>query len=92
MANCWIKGDVLSTEAAGKVCRQVHGVKPVVQNTHQDVPELVALMANTSMAAEFDGLTESTRASALRRWLRAEDDAAAVDEIVDMVWAGESDE
>jgi len=92
LANCWLKADVLPTEAAAEVRRQVHGVKLVAENFHQDVSELVALMANTSMAAKFDGLTESARASALRRWLRAEDDAAAVDETVDMVLAGESDE
>lgn len=55
------------------------------------VSELVALMASTSMAAEFDGLTESARASALRLWVRASDDAAAVDETVDMLLARESD-
>ena len=60
-------------------------------NAHQDVSELVALMANTSMAAELDGLSESARASAFLKWLRAEDDAAVVDETVDMVLAGESD-
>jgi len=48
-------------------------------------------MANTSMAAELDGLSESARASAFLKWLRAEDDAAVVDETVDMVLAGESD-
>jgi len=55
------------------------------------VSELVALMASTSMAAEFDVLTESARASALRLWVRANDDTAAVDETVDMLLAGESD-
>jgi len=51
----------------------------------------VALMANTAMAAELDGLSESARASELVKWLRAEDDAAVVDETADMVLAGESD-
>jgi len=92
LANCWLRADLLSTEDAGEGRRQFHKVQPVVENAQQDVSELVALMANTSMAAEFDGITESTRASALRRWLRAEDEAAAVDETVDMVFAGESDD
>jgi len=48
-------------------------------------------MANTAMAAELDGLSESARASELVKWLRAEDDAAVVDETADMVLAGESD-
>jgi len=43
-----------------------------------DVSDLVALMANTSMSEEFTGVTESSRSSAVRRWVRAEDDAAAV--------------
>jgi len=51
----------------------------MAETAHQDVSELVAFTANTSMDAEFDGLTESARTSALRRWLRAEDQAAAVD-------------
>jgi len=41
-------------------------------------------MASTSTDAEIDGLKQSARPSALRRWLRAEDHAAAVDETVDM--------
>jgi len=63
----------------------------VAQNAHQDVSEMVAFMVNTSMDAEFDGLTDSARASALGRWLRAEDHAAAVDETFDMLLAGASD-
>ena len=51
----------------------------MADKAHQDVSELVAFTANTSMDAEFDGLTESARTSALRRWLRAEDQAAAVE-------------
>ena len=60
----------------------------MAENAHQDVSELVAFTANTSMDAEFDGLTESARISALRRWLRAEDLAAAVDVSFDMLLAG----
>jgi len=59
----------------------------MAENANPDVSELVAFMANTSMDEEFDGLTESARASALaarRRWLRAENHAAAVDESFDM--------
>jgi len=52
---------------------------------------MVAFMVNTSMDADFDGLTESARASALRRWLRAEDHAAAVDETFDMLLTGASE-
>jgi len=86
LANCWLKADVLTTEAAAEVCRQVHGPQPVVDNIYMDVSDLVALMANTSMSEEFTSVTESARASAVR-WLRAEDDAAAVDQTVDMVLA-----
>jgi len=60
----------------------------MAESAHQDVSELVAFTANTSMDAEFDGLTESARISALRRWLRAEDHAAAVDVSFDMLLAG----
>jgi len=87
LANCWLKADVLPTEAAAEVRRQVHGPQPVVDNIYMDVSDLVALMANTSMSEEFTSVTESARASAVRRWLRAEDDAAAVDQTVDMVLA-----
>jgi len=93
LANCWLKADVLPTEAAAEVRRQVHGLQPVVDNNYVDVSDLVAQMANTSMSEEFTGVTESARASAVRRWLRAEDDAAVVDQTVDMALASvDSDE
>jgi len=64
----------------------------VAKSVHQDVSELVALIASTFFAAEFDGHTESANASGLRHWLRTEDDAEAEDETVDIVLAGESNE
>eukprot|EP00170_Pyropia_yezoensis_P002161 contig_9087_g2165 len=37
LANCWLKADVLPTEAAAEVRRQVHGVVPAFDNAHTDV-------------------------------------------------------
>jgi len=64
---------------------------PGTMNDLNDVSFSPASMANTSMDAEFHGLTESASTSALRRWLRAEDNAAAVDVSFDMLSAGQSD-
>jgi len=60
----------------------------MAENAHQDVSELVAFMTNTSMDAEFDGIIQSARTSALRRWLGAEDHPAAVEVSFDMLLAG----
>jgi len=65
----------------------VHGLQPVVDNNHMDVSDLVTLTADTSKSEELIGVTNSARASAVRGWLRAEDDAAAADQTVDMILA-----
>lgn len=91
LANCWLKADVLPTEAAAEVRRQVHGVVPAYDNTHMDVSGIMASMAHVSLAEEFEGVDASDRVRAAHRWLAAVSDARAIDETVDMVLDGERD-
>lgn len=50
LANGWLKADVLPTEAAAEVRRQVHDVVPVYGNAHLDMSGIVALMVNATLA------------------------------------------
>lgn len=51
----------------------------------------MALLAKTSLEDEFVGVRREDRTHALRRWLAAEDDAAAIDKTVSMVLNGKDD-
>lgn len=92
LANCWLDADVLPNEAAAEVRRQLHGVEPVADGVHTDVSELVALLANTGVGEDFDGVTEEDMERVMEGWLSAEEDVEAIAETVDMVLAGEQDE
>lgn len=85
LANCWLAADVRPVEDVAEVRRLVHRVQPVTDNADEDVSDLVALLANTALAEEFDGVTEKARAAAMRQWLRAENDAVALDETVEVI-------
>ena len=57
-----------------------------------DVSQLVAMMANTSLEHEFDGLSGQEQVMAVRRWLTAETDVEAIVQTVHMVLTGGDDE
>lgn len=67
MVNCWLEADVLSVEAAAEVRSIIHRAQPLTENDHQDVSELVAMMANTALVGEVDGVSEGARAYAHSR-------------------------
>lgn len=85
LANCWLKANVLPVETVAEVRRTVHGIAPAFDNVHMDVSDIIALMANTSLADEFDGVSHAGREEAARLWLNAEDDCEAIGATVDMV-------
>lgn len=68
-----------------------HGVVPARENVQIVVPGMVALMANASLAEEFEGVEAPGKVRAAHRWLAAKSDATAIDETVDMVLNGEED-
>jgi len=57
-----------------------------------DVSHVVAMMVNTSLEHEFDGLSGQEQVLAVRRWLTAETDDEAIDHTVDTVLTVEDDE
>jgi len=52
----------------------------------------VAMMANTSLEHEFDGLSGQEQVLAVRRWLTAETDVEAIDQTTRTVLTGGDDE
>lgn len=91
LANRWLKADVLPAEAAADVRRQVHGAAPAFENGQVVVSDVVAPMANVSLAEECAGVDAPGRVRAARRWLAAESDVEAIDETVDIALNGEDD-
>jgi len=57
-----------------------------------DVSHVVAMMANTSLEHEFDGLSGQEQVLAVRRWLTAETDVEAIDHTVGTVLTVGDDE
>lgn len=92
LANCWLQADVLPAEAAADVRRTVHGVVPAFDNSHMDVSDIVAFMANATISEEFEGVGDSEREVAARQWLTAEEDIEAIGATVDMVVLSEEAE
>jgi len=64
----------------------------VAEPAHMDVSHLVAMMANTYLKHEFDGLSGQEQVLAMRRWLTAETDVEAIDHTVHMFLTGGDDE
>lgn len=88
LANCCLAAELLPSEVAADVHRQVLGGVPGLDTELTDESAVVALMANASLAAEVTGVDPTGRTQAPRRWLVAESDVEAVDETVDVVLAG----
>ena len=85
---CWLKADCLPTEANAELRRQLGDILLVADSEHMDVSSLVAMMANTTLEHEFEGVSGPDQAQAMRRWLVAETEVEAMDQTVDMVLAG----
>jgi len=89
---CWLKADCLSSEANTDFRRYLgEDGQPVADNDHVDVSSLVAMIANTTLEHEFEGVRGQDQAQAVRRWLVAETDVEAMYQTVDMVLAGADD-
>jgi len=87
-----LKADCLSNRANTELRRQPDDFQPVADNKNLDVSSLVAMMANTTLEHEFEGVSGPDQAQAMRRWLVAETDVEAIDQMVDMVLAGADDD
>jgi len=92
IVRCWLKADCLPTEANAELRRQLGDILPVADSEHMDVSSLVAMMANTTLEHEFEGVSGPDQAQAMRRWPVAETDVEAIDQTVDMVLAGADDD
>jgi len=89
---CWLKAECLPTEANDELRRQLGDILPVADNEHMDVSSLVAMMANTTLQHEFEGVSGPDQAQAMRRWLVAETDVEAIYQTVEMVLVGADDD
>lgn len=65
---------------------------PSFDNTRMDVSEVVAFMANASLAEELVSVDAPARARAAQLWLFSQSEADAIDDTVDMGANGEDDE
>ena len=92
IVRCWLKADCLPTEAVARQRLQLGDIQVVAEPAHMDVSHLVAMIANTSLQHEFDGLSGQEQVLAVRRWLKAETDVEAIDQTVHMVLTGGDDE
>jgi len=92
IVRCWLKADCLPTEADARLRLQLGVIQVVAEPAHMDVSHLVAMIANTSLEHEFDGLRGQEQVLAVRRWLTAETDVEAIDQTVLMVLTGGDDE
>jgi len=92
IVRCWLKTDSLPTEAVARLRLQLGNIQVVAEPAHMDVSHLVAMMANTSLEHEFAGLSVQEQFLERRRWLTAETDVYAIDQIVHMVLTGGDDE
>jgi len=92
IVRCWLKADCLPTEAVARLRLQLGDIQLVAEPAHMDVSHLVAMLANTSLEHEFDGLSGQEQVLAVRRWLTAETDVEAIDQTVHMVLTGGDDE
>jgi len=92
IVRCWLKADCLPTEAVARLRLQLGDIQIVAVPAHMDVSHLVAMMANTSLEHEFDGLSGQEQVLAVRRWLTAEIDVEAIDQTVHIVLTGGDDE
>jgi len=72
IVSCWLKADCLPTEAVARLRLQLGDIQVVAEPTYMDVSHLVAMMANTSLEHEFDGLSGQAQVLAVRRWLTAD--------------------
>jgi len=72
IVRCWLKADCLPTEAVARLRLQLGDIQVVAEPTYMDVSHLVAMMANTSLEHEFDGLSGQAQVLAVRRWLTAD--------------------
>ena len=89
---CWLKADCLPTEAVARLRLQLGDIQVVAEPAHMNVSHLVAMMANTSMEQEFDGISGQEQVLAVRHWLTVETDVEPIDLTVHMVLTGEDDE
>jgi len=87
-----LKADCLSNRANTELRRQPDDFQPVADNKKLDVSSLVAMMANTTLQREFESESGQDHAQVMRRWLVAETDVEAIDQMVDMVLAGADDD
>ena len=92
IVRCWLTADCLPTEAVARLRLQMGDIQVVTEPAHMDVSHLVAMMANTSLEHESDGLSGQEQVLAVRRWLTAETDVEAIDQTVHMVLTGGDDE
>jgi len=88
----WLEADCLPTDADARLRLQLGDIQVVAEPAHMDVSHLVAMMANTSLEHEFDGLSVQEQVLAVRRWLTAETDVEAIDQTSHMVLTGGDDE
>ena len=88
----WLKADCLPTEAVARLRLQLGDIQVVAEPDHMDVSHLVAMMANTSLEHEFDGLSGQEQVLAVRRWQTAETDVESIDQTVHMVLTRRDDQ
>jgi len=89
---CWLKADCLSTEAVARLRLQLGDMQVVAEPAYMNVSNQVAMIANTSLEHEFDGLSGQEQVLAVRSWLTAKTDVEAIDQTVHMVLTGGYDE
>jgi len=87
-----LEADCLPTDADARLRLQLGDIQVVAEPAHMDVSHLVAMMANTSLEHEFDGLSGQEQVLAVRRWLTAETEVEAIDQTFHMVLTGGDDE
>ena len=92
IVRCWLKADCLPTEAVAHLRLQLGDIQVVAEPAHMDVFHFVAMMANTSLEHEFDGLSGQEQVLAVRCWLTVETDVEANDQTDHMVLTGGDDE
>jgi len=69
IVRCWLKADCLPAEAVARLRLQLRDIQVFFEPAHMDVSHFVAMMANTSLEHEFDGLSGQEHVLAVRRWL-----------------------
>jgi len=87
-----LKADCLPNRANTELRVQPDDVQPVADSEKLDVTSLVSVMANTTLQREFESVSGQDHAQVMRRWVVAETDVEAVDDMIFMVLAGADDE